>query len=552
MNKYRFVAVALALAVFPLLALGVMGFAASDAMASPVSDFFWNGADHSLRAVVLDHMYNAWPALIALRADLDGLVKKADEKIAEITDETAPDAARSIESEHSKLLEQIAAKRKEIADEESLGDPATRNQPVNQPSNANANAGDAARAADILDVGTRASMATDVIQEAIRSGMSLDAFRQRAFDHMTSQQNGNRTDPLRVQRDEQETRRNLQIEALSYRMGAPIPAAGPSAGARERMNDGLIVLAMECTQERQYPRNARQIEELFERAVHSTSDFPIILENSLNRTLEQRYALAQPTYRRISRQRNFRDFRPHTTVKVGDFPLLEKIAEGGEIRYGTLTEGKETLSVLSYAKALSVSRQLMINDDLGAINDMLSSYGQTVALFEEITFYASALNGTLADNKAVFHADHANLAGSGAAITVAAVAAGRAAMSKQKSLDGNPLLSNPPALIVTGPDKITEAESLVRTITPTTVAEVNVFSGRLTPFDTAQIAGNNWYLFADPSVGSNYRWGYLEGYEAPRVRLDTPFGRQGMAMSVEHDFGAGAVDFRFGYKNPGA
>jgi hypothetical protein len=28
-------------------------------------------------------------------------------------------------------------------------------------------------------------------------------------------------------------------------------------------------------------------------------------------------------------------------------------------------------------------------------------------------------------------------------------------------------------------------------------------------------------------------------------------GRQGMAMSVEHDFGCGAVDYRFGWKNPG-
>lgn len=550
MKNYRFVAVALALAVFPLLALGIMGFAATDAMAAPFD--FWSSHGEMLRVSLLDNMQHAWPALIALRTDLDGLTKKAAAKIAEIKDDTAPDAARSIEGEHTELLALITAKRKEIADEEALGDPATRNQPSNQPNAANTSVNDAARAADILDVGTRASMATDVIQEAIRSGLTLDAFRQRAFDHMTSQQNGNRTDPVRVLRDEQETRRNLQIEALSYRMGAPIPAAGPSAGARERMNDGLIVLAMDCTQERNYPRNPRQIEELFERASHTTSDFPIILENSLNRTLEQRYALAQPTYRRISRQRNFRDFRPHTTVKMGDFPLLEKIAEDGEIKYGTLSEGKETLSVLSYAKALSVSRQLMINDDLGAINDMLSSYGQTVALFEEITFYASALNGTLADGNAVFHASHANLAGSGTAITVAAVAAGRAAMAKQKSLDGHPLLSNPPALILTGPDKITEAEALVRTITPSTVAEVNVFSGRLTPFDTAQVSGNNWYLFADPSVGSNYRWGYLEGYEAPRVRLDTPFGRQGMAMSVEHDFGAGAVDFRFGYKNTGA
>jgi hypothetical protein len=69
--------------------------------------------------------------------------------------------------------------------------------------------------------------------------------------------------------------------------------------------------------------------------------------------------------------------------------------------------------------------------------------------------------------------------------------------------------------------------------------------------DTAQITGNAWYAFADPAMGSNYRWGYLEGYEAPRVRTDEPFGTQGFKMSVEIDFGVGATDYRFGYKNPG-
>jgi hypothetical protein len=547
MKTYRFVAVALALAVVPLLAIGLMGFSASDAVAASI-----HGPDllHSaVRAATSDHVMAFWPALLALRSDLDALLKKAADKVAEIKDDTAPDAARAIQEDHGKLLAEIEAKRAEIAAEEKLGDPATRGQSEQNGGNANV------RAADILDIGTRAGMDATAIQEAIRAGTSLDTFRVRAFDFMLERQNNSRTDGQRsrVLQDERDTARRASIEALSYRIGAPVPSDGPSAAARARMEDGLVVLAMESVGERNYPRNARQIEELYERAAaHTTSDFPIILEGAINRTVEARYQLAQPTYRRISRQRNFRDFRPHTSVKLGDFPMLEKIAENGEIKYGTLTEGKETISVLSYAKALSVSRQLMINDDLGAINEMLSSYGATVALFEEITFYANALNGVLGDGKAVFHADHGNLAGSGSAIDVDSVAAGRAAMSKQKSLDGNPLLANPPSMIVTGPDRITSAEKLIASITPATLANVNIFSGRLTPFDTAQITGNTWYLFADPQIGSNYRWGYLEGYEAPRVRIDNPFGRQGMAMSVEHDFGCGPVDFRYGWKNPGA
>lgn len=549
MKHSRFVAVALALAVIPVLAVALMGFGASDAAAASL-----HAPDilHEIsRGFSSEHLMASWPALLALRSDLEALLKKAKDKIGEIKDDTAPDAARSIEAEHKTLLDEIEAKRAEIAAEEKLGDPATRGQ--QQPGNEH-NRAEANRAADILEIGTRAGMEASAIQEAIRNGTSLDAFRVRAFDAMVERQNGNRTDPARsrITQDERDVARAASIEALSYRIGAPRPQDGPSAAARSRMDNGLIHLAMHCAGERNYPRNARQIEELYERAAHTTSDFPIILEGAINRTVEARYQLAQPTYRRISRQRNFRDFRPHTSIKLGDFPMLEKIAQNGEIKYGELNEGKETISVLSYAKALSVTRQTMINDDLGAINEMLSSYGATVALFEEITFYTNALNAVLADGQPVFHSSHANLAGSGGAIDIDTVSAGRASMSKQKSLDKNPLLSNVPAMIVTGPDRITSAEKLVASITPATLATVNIFSGRLTPFDTAQISGNEWYLFADPQLGSNYRWGYLEGYEAPRVRIDNPFGRQGMAMSVEHDFGCGAVDFRYGYKNPGA
>jgi hypothetical protein len=405
------------------------------------------------------------------------------------------------------------------------------------------------RAADILDMGTRAGMPVATIQDAIRNNVTIDAFRSQAFDHLAGQTTP--TSPGRVLTDEGDNRRNARIEALAYRLGAPLPAAGPSAAARGYMEDGLVAIAAATVEHRGVPRNVRQIEEIFTRAAHTTSDFPLIMSGAINRTLEARYLLAQPTYRSIARQRNFRDFRPHTSLKIGDFPLLTKVLEDGEIKYGTLTEGAETLQVMSYARALSVSRQLMINDDLGAIQEALASYGSMVALFEEITFYSTAFNGKLSDGNPVFHASHNNLAAAAAAIDVDPVSLGRASMAKQKSLDGNPLMTNRPAIILTGPDTLTAAEKLVMSITPITVAAVNIFSGRLTPIDTAQIADKSWHLFPDPATGSNYRWGYLDGYEAPRVRIENPFGRQGMVMSVEHDFGCGAVDYRYGFKNAG-
>lgn len=495
--------------------------------------------------------------LAVLRTNLTDLVARAESKKAEIVDDTAPDRVRQIEQEHAEILKQVEETRAAIMAAEA--DEATRSRVT--PSDPEAVAKRAVtderlRVSTITDL-ARQARAIELGEEHVRSGTSVDAFRAALLDHMVKKESSAPTDSnVRVQvgTEASDKVRSAKIEALSYGLGAPVPQAGPSEAARQFMGRGLIDLAADSVDYRvgRIP-NARQIDELFTRASMSTSDFPIIFEGAVNRSLEQRYALAQPTFKRFAKKRNFRDFRPDVTVKTGDFPMLQKVLESGEIKYGSFAEGKEQVQAFSYAIALRVTRQMLINDDLGAISELLSSYGASVALFEEVTFYAGAFNGKLADGKDVYDAAHNNLASAGTVIDVDNVGKARAAMSKQKGSDGkNPLLTNPAKILLVGPDKLTEAEKLLASITPATVANVNIFSGRLEPLETSQISGNAWHLLTDPAFGSNYRWGYLEGYEAPRVRMDEPFGQQGFAMSVEHDFGCGATDFRFGYKNPGA
>lgn len=505
----------------------------------------------------LEHAYHASPALLALRTKAGDLQTRAEKKRGELVEGLADEAVRAIETDHAAILAELDQVRAEIATLEEQ----ERNAPSPTPVDPNAAriAQEAVRAerdrtSAIEALAERAGF-TDFGREHIRSGTSLESFRGLLLEHKITNERQAPTDSrVRVQigNDESETIRAARIEALAYGLGAPVPQAGPAAAARQYMGQGLVEMAADLIGYRGGRMlNARQIDEIFTRAAHSTSDFPAIFEGAVNRTLEQRYALAQPTFKRFARKRNFKDFRPDTTVKVGDFPMLSKILENGTMKYGSFTDGKEQLQVASYAIAINISRQMLINDDLGAISDLLTSYGATVALFEEITFYSTGFNGALADGKTVYHTDHKNLAAAGSAITVDSVGEGRKVMSKQKSQGGNPLLSNSPKIMVVGPNQLLDAEKLLASITPATVSTVNIFSGKFEVIETVMIEDNSWHLEAEPTLGSNYRWGYLEGYEAPRVRMDSPFGQQGFSMSVEHDFGCGATDFRFGYKNPG-
>ena len=358
----------------------------------------------------------------------------------------------------------------------------------------------------------------------------------------------------RVLRDEREVQRAGMEQALVAQLSRRDP---DSDQARPFMQMSLAEMAATCSGYDGPLRTAHDRQQVF-MATHSTSDFPHIFENALNKQLEARYRDATPTYRDIARRVTFSDFRPHPMVRTGDFPELQEINEGGEIKFGTFGENRESVAVKSYGVGVRISRQMLINDDLDAIAQVIADRGRAVARFEDKVFYAMMLGGSNADgptlaetSRQVFNTTDSTKAGSGAAISVTTLSAGRAALRKRKSVDGAEL-DITAAILMVGPDNETAAQQIVAPIQSAQAGEVNPFSGTLRVVTTAKITGNSWYLFADPADAPNFVYGFLSGFDAPRMRMDEPFGQQGMALTVEHDFGVGAIDYRAGWKNPGA
>lgn len=356
-------------------------------------------------------------------------------------------------------------------------------------------------------------------------------------------------------RDETETRRLGMEGALVARL----TRAEPADVSRQYMDFSIVEMAAERLGQRRVPGHFAGREETLRMAFHSTSDFPALLENAMNRSLAARYAQAQPTYRRIARQRTYVDFRDHTTVRVGDFPDLKPVSpEAGELKAGSFSESKEKTKVLAYGVQVLLSRQLLVNDSLDGIMQVLNDRGNAVARFEDRTFYTMMLGGSNADGptllettRQVFNTTDGTKAGTAAAINIASLSLARAALRKRKSLDGAELELTA-AILLCGPDKETEAQQILAPIQAQQAGNVNPFSGVMSPVITAKITGNAWYVFASVDEAPCFEWGLLEGYAAPRFRMEDPFGVQGTKFSLEHDFGCGAIDFRGGYKNAGA
>lgn len=361
-----------------------------------------------------------------------------------------------------------------------------------------------------------------------------------------------------ITRDEVDTRRAGMEAALVAQFTRAAPA---DDRARPYMSMSLVEMAAQSAGYKGALRSAGDRINAMMAGTHTTSDYTGIFENALNKALLDRYQVHQPTYRQIARKKTFNDFRVHPMVRAGDFPNLMPVGEGGEIKFGTFGEKRETAILAPYGVGLNISRQMFINDDTGAISDLINDYGSRVAVFEEATFYAAMASATLSsDGLAIWLAAATrgataagNLTSTGTAISVAALGIGQAVMRKQTGIDGAKLNLTPKILLVS-PDKEVEANQFVTQITPALGSSVNPFSGKLQVVVSAELTGNAWYLFADPNMpgGQCFVYGYLNGAEAPRLRTDQPFGVQGWSMTLEHDFGFGAVDFRGTYKNAGA
>jgi hypothetical protein len=298
---------------------------------------------------------------------------------------------------------------------------------------------------------------------------------------------------------------------------------------------------------------------LAERAFHTTSDFPALLSAAANKMLLAAYQPAAPTYRQIFLRRDFRDFKPHRHLRIGDFPVLQPLAENGEIQAGTMSESQEIVLLQTFARRIRVTRQMLVNDDLGAFTDFAAMIGRRVADFENATAYAlvNLANGDgptlLTGNAPVFAtgAARANKAAAGTALDDANIAKGREAIMKQRTLDGLPIALGRSMRVLVGPALELPALKLTAAIAPAASANVNPYVGLLQPVVEPLIPANRWYLFAEPPTTPVYVYGYLNGVEGPQVTTGPVSGVDGIEVSVIFDFGVGAIDWRGAWFNPG-
>jgi len=428
------------------------------------------------------------------------------------------------------------------------------------PTAAEISAQETQRSADIVDLCARHGHA-DRAADYLRAGHSVDKVRQLILDEQVNRDTaaGGHVNRVQAGADEADKFRGAASDGLLARALIINPTTKSRYavdGANPTRGMALRELARMCLTRIGVRTEGMSALEMVGRAfTQSGSDFPILLENAMHKSLQAGYAIAADTWQRWCAKGTVSDFRAHPRYRVGSLGNLDSLNELGEFKNKAIPDGeKASITAGTKGNIINLSRQAIINDDLGAFIGLASMQGRAAARTVESDAYALlASNPTMGDSVALFDNAHNNLAGASAP-TVTTVDEARVKLAGQKDISGNDFLDLRPAVFLSGLVYGSTAR-VINTAqydpdTANKLQKPNICAGLFRDVvDTPRITDTKWYLFADPNEAPVIEVAFLEGEDQPFLDQQDGFTVDGSRWKVRMDYGVGAIDFRGAVRN---
>lgn len=388
--------------------------------------------------------------------------------------------------------------------------------------------------------------------EAIVLGKSVEEARTMVMDQLRARNAG-----VSVKMGEAESDKFRAAAQDAVLMAAGIPVAEPAAGAQELRGYSMIEMARESLRrESGSTVNFGDNMELARAAINSTSTFPAIMSNLANKSVMVGFNEAETTYQIWAGKGSNRDFKEAARVALSEAGNLELVPEGGQFKQDSFGEASARTKVATYGKLFSLTRQAIINDDLGLFSKIATKYGSAAKRLVNKMVYAQLTgNVKMQDNVALFDSKHGNVAGTGEALSVKAIAKAITAMRRQKGITGEATLNITPKYLVVPPELEVTAYQIVNStaaVDGVNSGVVNPYKGRFIVVADAELTDPDaWYLVADATQHDTIEVTYLNGVETPRLETRQGFDVDGIEYKVAFDCGVSALDFRGLYKNAG-
>ncbi len=199
-------------------------------------------------------------------------------------------------------------------------------------------------------------------------------------------------------------------------------------------------------------------------AAFSTQALPGILSNIANKMLLEGFLQIEDTWRKIVKIGSASNFMHHQRFRmVGGFKF-EKVGADGELKHGKVDEESFSQKIDTYGIMFSLTRQMLIDDNIGAFADIPRSIGQGAGeAISDAVWECLLSNPKQKDGNAFFSGPHKNLL-TGTKLDIDGLTAAEIAFAKQERSKGRPLGIAPKILLVPTALKVL-AETLMKSAT---------------------------------------------------------------------------------------
>jgi hypothetical protein len=294
---------------------------------------------------------------------------------------------------------------------------------------------------------------------------------------------------------------------------------------------------------------------------YSTISLTSVLADVANKALLAAYRSVASVATTIAAQADVVDFKVANRYRLTAGGQFAPVSPDGELRHAHLTDSTYTNQLETYGAVVSISRKMLINDDLGTFLQLPAALGRNAAQALERATFALLLSNP----GSFFSTGNRNLlTGSSSALSIDGLTAAEQLFLDQTDPSGQPILLEPAYLLVPTTLKVaaqvlmTETRIVQDTATPTPAA--NPHAGKWQPLaspylNSQALPGSSptaWYLLANPADVAAIEIVYLRGQRTPTIEAGEPdFVNLGVRWRAFFDFGVALQDPRAAVKSTG-
>jgi len=348
-----------------------------------------------------------------------------------------------------------------------------------------------------------------------------------------------------------------EIMAMSLALGMGVKEDNVLAGASDQQKEEASSLKLTCVSDvarillvKAGKFKVTDSREDMLRAAMTTTSLPKIFGNSGNKSLLASFENTPSQVEKVSTRKLFNDFKEVEMLFLDKNLILKPVGLNGELKHGSSSERSRTSSIDQNGLQYVVGRKLLINDDLGALQELFGGYGQGSSTANQRNFWTVFLDA----GGSFYSSGNGNLL-TGTPLSINGLTIALAMLESFVDSNGDPINvfgTTGKVNLIVPPGLRTYANQLNKetTVNETTSANVpkpannphaGLFNVIVDPYlnNTALGGGSatTWYLQA--TGATSFIDGRLAQQVNPLMRSEAlPVGQLGIATDAVFDFGA--------------